>query len=369
MNLESDRHGKVLLVGGGHAHLELLRLAREDREFLNDVVLISNASKTYYSGMVSAWIEGIYTEEDVFINLEILAAHYGIPFICSGVVRIDPLNKSVMLENGETVTYDIVSFDIGSKVDPHNHGVVGPPEFHLKPFTGLKALKEQLTLISDGTVLVIGSGAAALEIAMALGASKKFVQGSVILLTHASGILPSGTDTVRGRFMDRLLEMSQITVVADDITSIEPGRITTTQKELSVDAVVWATGPKADPIFVASGMATDAKGYLLVDEALKSITSPGVFGAGDCIAVDGKNLSKIGVHAVREAPILYHNIRALMNGGPLQSYQPRIPQLAIFSTGDRTAILQYGSVVLCGRLPWLLKNAIDRRYMRKHKSV
>ncbi len=363
------KHAKVLLVGGGHAHLELLRLAQKDRVFLESVVLISNASKTYYSGMISSWIEGIYTEEDVFIDMEVLAGHYGIPFICSGVTQIDPSKKAVMLENGERVTYEIASVDIGSKAASRDQGRIGPPEFHLKPFTGLKALKEQLPSIASGTLLVIGSGAAALETAIALGASKKVFQGSVILLTHASGILPSGTEKVRGRFMDRLRKMPQITVVADEITAIEPYRITTAHQELCVDAIVWATGPKADPLFVASGMATDAKGYMLVDDTLKSITGGDVFGAGDCIAIEGKILAKNGVHAVREAPILYQNIKALLSGGALVPYEPKNVQLAIFSTGERTAILQYGSVVLSGRLPWQLKNAIDSRYMRKHKHL
>lgn len=366
---DSGIHTKILLIGGGHTHLELLRLAQEDRGFLRHVVLISNTPKMYYSGMISSWIEGFYSDEDISIDLEKLAARYGITFICSGVSQIDYSNKTVELENGETIHYDLVSINIGSKAASQEASGTGNQEFLLKPFSNLKAMKEQLASASAARVVVIGSGAAALETAMALSVSKEFSIESIVLLTRESGILPSGTDQVRTRFMNRLREMPKIKLVTESLIAITPGYVTTNHQELSADVIVWATGSKADSIFNASGMKTDSNGFMLVNHTLRSISNPYVFGSGDCIAIEDLNLAKNGVNAVREAPILYHNIRATLDGSALRVYQPKKPQLAIFSTGEQNAILQYGSVVLSGNWPWKLKHLIDSRYMRKHKTL
>ena len=66
------------------------------------------------------------------------------------------------------------------------------------------------------------------------------------------------------------------------------------------DAVVWTTGAAA-PIWLArTGLTLDDRGFVLVDRTLQSTSHQAVFAAGDIASINGNDLPKSGVHAVRQ---------------------------------------------------------------------
>ncbi len=53
-------------------------------------------------------------------------------------------------------------------------------------------------------------------------------------------------------------------------------------------------------------------------------------------------LDKVGVYAVRQNPILYGNLMAALEGGPMKKFEPQKVYLLIFNLGNGTGILYEG---------------------------
>jgi NADH dehydrogenase FAD-containing subunit len=126
-----------------------------------------------------------------------------------------------------------------------------------------------------------------------------------------------------------------------------------------------AVGVRPSAIFADSGLPTGEDGGLLVDSFLRSTTHPEIFGGGDCISLAGAPLAKVGVYAVRQNPVLLHNLMAALEGGDMQPFRPGGAYMLIMNMGDGTGIFWKKHLVWDGRFAFLLKDYIDRRFMKK----
>ncbi len=107
-----------------------------------------------------------------------------------------------------------------------------------------------------------------------------------------------------------------------------------------------------------------------VDEQLRSPSHPQVFAVGDCARWPGHALPKAGVHAVRMAPALAHNLRvALGGGGATVAHRPQRRFLALLSTGDGRAIASRGGLGAEGAWAWRWKDRIDRRFIDQFRGA
>lgn len=131
----------------------------------------------------------------------------------------------------------------------------------------------------------------------------------------------------------------------------------------------WSTQPDCSPAPVARslGLPTDADGSIIVDADLASPGSPCVFAAGDCIAFRGTALPRVGVYAVRQAPVLFHNLIATLEGRPRADFTPQGRYLTIANLGDDTGLAVRGALCSQGRLAWRLKNAIDASFLAQYR--
>jgi NADH dehydrogenase FAD-containing subunit len=117
----------------------------------------------------------------------------------------------------------------------------------------------------------------------------------------------------------------------------------------------------------ASGLATDAAGFIAVDAHQRSTSHPQIFAAGDVAARADRALAHSGVHAVFAGPVIAANLRrALAGAAPQRSYHPRLNSLYLLNTGDGRAIASYGPFAAEGRWVLALKHAIDKRWIAKY---
>ena len=158
---------------------------------------------------------------------------------------------------------------------------------------------------------------------------------------------------------------SRIDEVGADYLRLSSGQV------LPADLVIWATGPAAPLLFTGSGLSSDPAGYLLVDDHLAAVGTTGLYGAGDAVTLQAApRTPKAGVFAVRQGPVLAHNLAvALQFRGTLRPYRPQPRYLALLNTGDGRAILTYGAVVLVSRWAMRLKDWIDRRFMGRFQRL
>jgi NADH dehydrogenase FAD-containing subunit len=137
-------------------------------------------------------------------------------------------------------------------------------------------------------------------------------------------------------------------------------------RRIPAELVIWATGAGETRVFADSGLPVDPRGRLLVTDALHTAAHDDVFAAGDCATlIPYPTLAKAGVYAVRQAPVLVHNLRARARAQPLRGFRPQRRFLALLNTGDGRAVLSYGALAWRGRAAWWLKDWIDRRFVAR----
>jgi NADH dehydrogenase FAD-containing subunit len=134
---------------------------------------------------------------------------------------------------------------------------------------------------------------------------------------------------------------------------------------MAFDLAFLALGIKPSSLFRDSGLLTGEDGGLLVNTCLQSVVHPEIFGGGDCVSLAGRQLPKVGVYAVRQNPILFFNLLAALEGREMEIFRPQKDYMLILNMGDGRGILWKKNFVWEGRLSFLLKNRIDRRFMKK----
>jgi NADH dehydrogenase FAD-containing subunit len=127
-------------------------------------------------------------------------------------------------------------------------------------------------------------------------------------------------------------------------------------------------GLTTPPVLRATGLPTSADRALLVDPFLRSVADTRVFGGGDCVTLQGRELARVGVYAVRESPVLCHNLLATLQGGPLRRFRPQRRFLLILNLGDGTGLLTWGPFSWHSRLAFRLKDRIDRAFLRAYQG-
>jgi len=360
----------LVLVGGGHAHLTALMKLRDYTDKGHRVTLLSPSAYHYYSGMGPGMLSGFYEPAEIRFNIRKMAEARGASFMEDPVIRIDPAKKILMLQSGAQVRYDVVSFNIGSGIRKDDIALSGGNVFPVKPIENLLRAREYILEVFKNRaahILVAGGGPAGLEIS-----------ANVWRLMHKNGLTGNLTVLCGGRMLERFPDTARTIALKSlrergvavlenvSLRSLKNGKATFTDgKTTDCDVTFLATGTKPPTIFHESGLETGQDGGLLVNACLQTVSYPEIFGGGDCISLRDHPLPKVGVHAVKENSILYHNLYAMLEGGELMRYRPQKNYLLIFNLGNGRGLLWRQSFVTYGRAAFWLKNYIDRKFMRK----
>ncbi len=360
----------LVFVGGGHAHLTALKNLRDTVEAGHRATLIGPSPYHYYSGMGPGLLSGIYRPAEARFHVKKMAQDRGATFIEDRVVRVDPARRSLVLGSGVEVRYDAVSFNTGSEVPLDPLDPRGDAIFPVKPIEHLLAARRKIEETDVGRrlrVVVVGGGTAAVELAANLGhlgrESRRI--GRITLVSRSSmlGDFPERARALARKALVRWGVDSIEGVAADSVAHgvVRLGNGAT----LTGDMVFVATGISPSPLFRNSGLPTGEDGGLLVNEFLQCVDHPELFGGGDCISLAGSPLPRVGVYAVRQNRLLHRNLRAFLEGRPLQRFDPGGDHLLILNLGDRRGLFRRKEIVWSGRLAFRLKHYLDTRFMRR----
>jgi NADH dehydrogenase FAD-containing subunit len=365
----------LVLVGGGHAHMVTLANLHDFIEKGHKVTVIGPSAYHYYSGMGPGMLGKMYAPEDIRFATQYVVEKQGGAFNLGKVVRVDPERKTVILESGETVSYDVISFNTGSYV-PRSIVKDGEKDiFSVKPIEKLMDAQTRiLELISRKkiTVSIIGGGPSAAEVA-----------GNVWRLTRNHGpnrpkiqifagkkFMSHVPDTMRTKVAISLQKREIKILEKDYVKDIKTGQITLeSEQRYDTDFIFLALGVKPSPIFEESDLPTGPDGGLLVNKYLQCTVYPEIFGGGDCIYFKDRPLDKVGVYAVRQNPVLFQNLMASLEETVLQPFDPGGDYLLIFNMGDNTGILRKKRLLFGGKLAFLIKDYIDRKFIRKFQAI
>jgi selenide,water dikinase len=322
--------------------------------------------------MVPGVVAGHYALDDCAIDLRALCRRANATFQGGTASLVDPARREVVLADGASVRYDLLSMNIGGQTFIGKAKGVEQNAIVIRPLeTAMGAWLEVLGRAAKGEVrslTIVGAGAAGIELALAMHHRFKGINPAphvrVLGDVPALGEIPSGA-------RERLLRLARendigvhtghaATEVGPDYVQLEGGM------QFASDATFWTTGTAAPELARDSGFVTDARGYLLTNEYLQSTSHPHVFGVGDCAVQQGSARPRAGVFAVRAAPALAANLRAVMAGGALAPHTTSARYLALVSGGDRYAVGFWGGLSWEGGWAWRWKNRIDREFVAKY---
>ena len=423
----------LVLVGGGHSHVIVLRRLGMRPIPGVRITVVARDLHAPYSGMLPGLIAGHYEFDDVHVDLGPLARFAGARLFHAEAVGLDLDRRAVLCRDRPPVPYDVLSIDVG--IAPRLD-VAGAAEHAVpvKPIGGLVARWERLARRVRASprrlrVATVGAGAAGVELTLAMqhalsaraetagagrppeprravsdgsgarpdapggdletdrddhpvsdgsgarpdapgAAAGGFPAPEFHLFGAAPVLLPTHSRGARARFARVLAERGVRAHLGAPVARVDAGRLETADgAAFDVDEVVWATAAAPPRWPAASGLAADGAGFVAVDATLQSVSHPGVFAAGDVASVAGLPREKAGVFAVRQGAPLAANLRRALLGEALRPFHPQRRFLSLVSTGDRYAVASRGRWSAEGAWVWRWKDRIDRRFMRRFSDL
>ncbi|GIL40066.1 NAD(P)/FAD-dependent oxidoreductase [Roseiterribacter gracilis] len=348
---------RLVFVGAGHGHLYALKRAQLLVDAGAQITVIA-PDDFWYSGLATGMVGGRWSPEDDRIALDRLLR--GVTWLRESATDID--RTQVRCSSGQSVPFDLLSLDVGSVVaalpgidddDPRN--------FAAKPIARLADLRGAVEA-KPQRVLVVGGGPSAIELAANIAAHP---QATVTLA--AARFLP-GLPRRAAAFVASHLTARGVTLRPVNVARIVDDMAWTDNGPIGFDLLVRATGLHALPLLAGLGLELQ-DGALVVGDDLAASGDARVHAVGDCAAVAGTRLPMIGVHAVRQAPVLFANLNAKLRAVPPQRrYRAQKHALLILNLGDGTGLATWRRFWLAGRAMRWLKDRIDRAFLARYRA-
>ncbi|WP_170465266.1 selenide, water dikinase SelD [Ruegeria arenilitoris] len=360
----------LVLIGGGHTHALLLRMWGMNPLPGARVTVINPGPTAPYSGMLPGFVAGHYSRPELDIDLAKLARFAGARVILGAAQGIDTDRQEVHVAGRPPVAFDVASVNVGITSDMPalpgftEHAVPAKP---LGPFAAQWA--RYLEEPGDASVAVIGGGVAGAELIMAMAHAlrERGRAAQLTLIDNAqilTATLPKAAATIRKAMADlgiEIIEGATISHVAADHVALDDGR------QVAAQFVTGAAGAKPYGWISKTGLDLQ-DGFIRVNAHLQS-NDPAIFAAGDCAHLTENPRPKAGVYAVREAPILFQNLRAALGSGTMRPYDPQKDYLKLISLGGKSALGERLGTSFSGPLMWKWKNHIDQNFMNKFRDL
>lgn len=374
---EYPSYQDIVLVGGGHAHAIVLQMWAMNPLPGARLTLVSPQAYTAYSGMLPGLVAGHYTLDETHIDLVRLCRAAGARFVQACAHRIDLEKRCVSLLGRPDLEFDLLSLDVGATPERNLPG--SELAIPVKPIGNFHRYWQQLqkqvnTSRAKLKLGVVGGGAGGCELAMAMAHAmeEQIYSGRVeIHLLHTGRSVPEGYPPMARMLLARELARLGVKVHRNwTVAEITREGVTNTRGEqLQLDRVALCTQAAAPPWLADSGLDLDTDGFVRVDPALRASGSDCVYAAGDVASFEGRALPKAGVYAVRQGPILYHNLRAALLSRAPKPYRPQRHFLSLISCGGRRALAARNGLALVGGYLWQWKDRIDRRFMQRFSAL
>ncbi|MCY7280495.1 MAG: FAD-dependent oxidoreductase [Sphingomonas bacterium] len=338
----------MILLGAGHAHLLLTERLDALREVGIDPLLI--APRWFdYSGLATGVLSGALAPGANRIDVAAVASRRGLAFVEGFAVAIDRAAQTLTLADGSQHSFNFLSLNIGSVVEP---SVAGNDVRPVKPLAGLTDLRVQIESRAEFPhVLIVGAGPSGTEVAAAL-----------LGLAERTGVKPRITLAGRTAIPGRAWRSLYASLECRGLT-LHPGEAPLPEHDL----MIVATGLRAPSLVREAGLAIERDGGAAVAATLQSLVDPAIFAVGDCADFQPRTLPRQGVFGVRQAPVLARNLAAAAQGRLLEDYRPQGRWLAIMDLGNATGFATWGGLAWRSRAMLRWKRRLDLSFVRRFR--
>jgi selenide,water dikinase len=343
-----------------------------------------------YSGMVPGFVAGDYALHELEIDVLPLARRAKAGVILSAALDLDPVRKEIALEGRPPIRFDLASIDIGSTVRGLELPGVAKHTLATRPIgrfvQSIDARLEAFAATGNRPrILFIGGGAAGVELALTIDARlrRAGLEPSLAVVTSDDSLLGGASPQTRRAIAKEAAARGIESILRTRVLRADPSGVVVTGADepeaggevrtLTADLVIWATGaapaefPKNE---LSSGLRRDSSGFLETRETLQTAGFDDVFAVGDCAGLaQFRWVPRAGVYAVRQGPILDHNLRAALEGSSMKRYRPQRDFLSLLNLGDRRALGSKWGFAFAGPAVFRLKDWIDRRFMERFQVL
>ena len=344
------------MVGLGPVHLHALHAFARQRVASAEVLWIAPSPKSALPGREAACVAGDTPLAQVSLDLTAVWRAAEVLPLHASVTGLDAQQRRLWLSDGQVLTYDALSLDLASFVDrdqipgARTLGLfTRPPEFFLDMVERLIELAQQRPL----NVVLIGKGAAAFELALALGVRlQRASPGSsrVVWVTEGEEALPGFPEPMKVRAQE-WLKAHGVTVLQAHCTAVEAEHVCLDNgARVACDAPILALPPQLPKWLNESGLALNEGGDLHTLATFQSASHPAVFACGV-----GAGLSAVGPAdtvsgAAQAGAALAENLRRFVGGGELIAHDPPNRYVPVLNAPGGRAMLMVGNHLWQGRI-------------------
>jgi selenide,water dikinase len=358
----------LVLIGGGHTHALVLRSWGMNPLPGVRLTVINLGPTAPYSGMLPGFVAGHYTRDELDIDLVRLARFAGARIINGYASTIDTAAKTVHVDGRPPIAYDVTAVDVGITSAMPDLPGFSAHAIPAKPLGTFASRWDAFRLTAqDPQIAIIGGGVAGAELAMAMAHALKGKNPTVKLIDRSRVLTALGYKA--RQMMLAALTAAEVEIIEDaEVTEIfAEGVVLSDGRTIRSDFTTGAAGAKPHDWIAETGVDLH-QGFIAVDDNLQS-SDPSVFAVGDCAHLSHSPRPKAGVYAVREAPVLFDNLRAVLSGGVMRPYKPQRDYLKLVSLGHKSALAEKFGTARQGPALWKLKNYIDRKFMTQFDEL
>ncbi|WP_113926649.1 FAD-dependent oxidoreductase [Bacillus sp. P14.5] len=353
---------KLLLVGGGHSHIQVLKRLKEESLKEVDITLISPSKYQYFPELFPGYSEGTYKEEDIRVDLEELARVAGVNWKEGAILSIDPVQKQALTAEGDILDFNIISLNIGSMTSRTNNISLSKNIFTIKPnyqFTNaVNAVRR-----ADNPV-IIGENAAAVEIASSLQAWRTKQKNSPITLIAQNRLLPEMDEKISKTIAKRLREDGIILYEGDTIKKIEEDIININSSIIPFGKLLLLLNSKAPDLLKLSKLPVNEEGYLTIEKTLQVKKYPFIFGAGECAVIEGYRSSSHSLYTSRrQGDVLYANLKGFIDTGEGEFYEDTRKTPFLLELGNKQGFAVFKNRSSLGKIPWVLRRIQNKKLL------
>jgi selenide,water dikinase len=361
----------LVLIGGGHAHALVMRRWGMNPLPGARLTVINPGPTAPYTGMLPGHVAGHYSRDDLDIDLVRLARFCGARLIDGAVDALDADARVMHIEGWGDLEYDVASLDVGITAEMpeiegfSDHGTGAKPlgQYASRWRAFLRAVEVGDTAPE---VAVIGGGVAGVELSLAMAHALRNVSKRPVITVLEAADQTTGTGPkARARLMQAMDALgvtlrtgAQVERIAADHVALLDG------SRIAAAFTVASAGARSHAWIADTGLPLE-NGFVRVTETLSVEGYDTLFAVGDCAHLTHAPRPKAGVFAVREAPILHDNLRAVLTGGKMRAFHPQKHYLKLISLGGKSALAERGGLTVSGPLLWRWKDHIDRSFMDK----
>lgn len=271
---------KYVIIGNSAAAIGTIQGIRLVDKTGQIVVISDEEYHTYSRPLISYWLKGDVTEENMRYRDEDFYEKNDVDTLFgTKVIKINPSAKTVTIENGNEISYDKLMVATGSKpfIPPMEGLEKVAKKFTFMTFDSAKAVKKAVT--EGAKVLIVGAGLIGLKAAEAL----EHYGADMTVIDLADRILPSILDEDASAIMQKHIESKGVKFILG--TSVkefsENSALLNNGNTVEFDMVILAVGVRPNTELIAEAGGTVNRG-IVTDQKQAVNGLKDVYAAGDC---------------------------------------------------------------------------------------